>query len=188
MNETARPQVTDERSLRSLWEKYEDIAMHFNDLLIRLRTQALGGVAALATVAGIFAKSNVFGARDSWEVASFVLLGLTVFWVAIWVLDFWYYNRLLIGAVVAIIELESESGDGPEFSHINLSTRVEEAVEGTLPPATKTCRQWFNLEFGRWTFYILVFLFLSACTVLAFIRMFDAENAASVPPLYVSSP
>jgi hypothetical protein len=32
-----------------VWTKYEDIAMHFNDLLIRLRTQALGAIAALGT-------------------------------------------------------------------------------------------------------------------------------------------
>ncbi|MGB7126634.1 MAG: hypothetical protein WBD42_07395 [Methylovirgula sp.] len=187
MNETTRPQAGNERSLRSLWEKYEDIAMHFNDLLIRLRTQALGGVAALATVAGIFAKSNIFGVRDSWEIATIVFFGLTVFWIAIWLLDFCYYNRLLIGAVVAIIELEKES-DNPEFSRINLSTRVEEAVEGRLPTSTKTCRQRLNLEFGRWAFYILVFAFLSLCTCLAYYKMTSAENGVPTPPFYVSSP
>jgi hypothetical protein len=35
-----------------LWGKYEDIAMHFNELLIRLRTQALGAVATIVTAAG----------------------------------------------------------------------------------------------------------------------------------------
>jgi hypothetical protein len=36
-----------------VWQKYEDIAMHFNDLLIRLRTQALGAIAALTTIIGV---------------------------------------------------------------------------------------------------------------------------------------
>src|SRR5664280_1831888 len=36
--------------LKDVWEKYEDIAMHFNDLLIRLRTQALAAVAAISTL------------------------------------------------------------------------------------------------------------------------------------------
>jgi hypothetical protein len=35
--------------IRELWEKYEEITMHFNDLIIRLRTQALAGVAAVCT-------------------------------------------------------------------------------------------------------------------------------------------
>jgi hypothetical protein len=48
----------EEWSIKELWEKYEEIAMHFNDLLIRLRTQALGGVAALSAIVGIFGKSG----------------------------------------------------------------------------------------------------------------------------------
>lgn len=44
------------------WKKYEDIAMHFNDLIIRLRIQSIGGIAALAAILGIFltdTKSNI---------------------------------------------------------------------------------------------------------------------------------
>src|SRR5262249_39812686 len=33
------------------WSKYEDIAMHFNTLIIQFRLQAVGGMAALATLA-----------------------------------------------------------------------------------------------------------------------------------------
>ena len=33
-----------------LWKSYEEVAMHFNDLIIRLRIQSIGGLAALATV------------------------------------------------------------------------------------------------------------------------------------------
>ena len=45
--------------IRELWEKYEEITMHFNDLIIRLRTQALAGVAALSALVGIFAKADL---------------------------------------------------------------------------------------------------------------------------------
>jgi len=38
-----------------LWKEYERVAMHFNDLIIRLRSQSLGGVAAFATLAGVVA-------------------------------------------------------------------------------------------------------------------------------------
>ena len=40
-----------------LWKSYEDVAMHFNDLLIRLRIQAL---AALATISSIILVINKF--------------------------------------------------------------------------------------------------------------------------------
>ena len=45
-------QLADHRQwpLFEVWVKYEEITMHFNDLLIKLRTQALAAVAALATI------------------------------------------------------------------------------------------------------------------------------------------
>jgi hypothetical protein len=55
--------------LKDVWEKYEDIAMHFNDLLIRLRTQALAAVAAISTLATIFGKTGA-DPKLSWELAA----------------------------------------------------------------------------------------------------------------------
>ena len=39
-----------EYDVKTLWVEYEKIAMHFNDLLIKLRTQSLGGLAAIGFV------------------------------------------------------------------------------------------------------------------------------------------
>ena len=96
-------------TIHDLWAKYEDIAMHFNDLLIHLRTQALAAVAALSTLIGIFTKTDPNSVHISWEVATGVFSLLIVFWVAIWAIDRGYYNRLLIGAVIALREVEAES-------------------------------------------------------------------------------
>jgi hypothetical protein len=53
-----------------VWDKYEAIAMHFNDLLIELRTQALAAVAALSTIIGIFSKSGG-ETQSTWQVVAF---------------------------------------------------------------------------------------------------------------------
>jgi hypothetical protein len=92
-------------TVHDLWAKYEDIAMHFNDLLIRLRTQALAGVGALSTLVGIFTKTESI--HISWQIASDVFVLLIMFWVAIWAIDRCYYNRLLVGAVNASISIKS---------------------------------------------------------------------------------
>ena len=63
------PEIERGFAIRELWEKYEEIAMHFNDLIIRLRTQALAGVAALSTLVGLFAKSDLGPFSYSWEIA-----------------------------------------------------------------------------------------------------------------------
>jgi hypothetical protein len=56
--EAESPGTVEQWSVFELWEKYEQIAMHFNDLLIKLRTQALAGVAAISAIVGVFAKSG----------------------------------------------------------------------------------------------------------------------------------
>lgn len=83
--------------LQKLWAKYEDIAMHFNDLLMRLRSQSLAGIAALATIVGVLAKGEIASLSVSWFVAAMIFVAMALFWIAIWCLDFLYYNRLLRG-------------------------------------------------------------------------------------------
>jgi hypothetical protein len=155
--------------IKDLWEKYEDIAMHFNDLIIRLRTQALAGVAALSTLVGVFAKTDLGPFSYSWEIAGFVFIALALFWIAIWILDFAYYNKLLVGAVSALIELENRSKVSSTLSQITLSTRVEEAVRGTLQFATPlTIKERLRIRFGRWAFYVVVLIVLVGGACLSF--------------------
>jgi hypothetical protein len=108
-----------------LWEKYEDIAMHFNDLLMRLRTQSLAGVAALSTLVGVFTKGGP-GTNTGWLVAGAVFTAMALFWMAICCVDITYYNRLLRGAVTALKRLEYESKPTAlTASEINMSTLIE---------------------------------------------------------------
>jgi hypothetical protein len=117
--------------LQALWEKYEDIAMHFNDLLMRLRSQSIAGIAALSTIVGVLAKGDVGDLRVSWLVATMMFVAMALVWVAVWCIDFLYYNVLLVGAVEAIKQLEEESGRGSPKS-INMSTLIE--AQFTKPP------------------------------------------------------
>jgi len=80
----------------------------------------------------VFAKSDLGSFSYSWEIAGFVFLALALFWIAIWIVDFGYYNKLLIGAVAALLELEHKSRTSDIALEINLSTRVEESVRTTL--------------------------------------------------------
>ena len=151
--------TADDWPIKDLWEKYEDIAMHFNDLIIRLRTQALGAVAALSALVGIVGKSST-DSQVSWELAAFVFAFLAVFWIAIWIIDFCYYNRLLIGAVDALLELEKKSKETTRTSSIDMSTKIAEAVAGRRHRKLKI-KDPVALNAGRWAFYIIVFIALS---------------------------
>jgi hypothetical protein len=127
--------------------KYEDVAMHFNDLLIKLRMQALAVVAALSTIVSVFTRTSTNDV--TWEIAAFVFAGLICFWVAMWILDFGYYNRLLIGAVMAIANLEEKSKTAKRIDRIELSDLIGKAVQGNSPRSLKP-------TWGMWSFYAVV--------------------------------
>jgi hypothetical protein len=133
--------------------------MHFNDLLMKLRTQALAGVAALSALVGIFGQTDK--QATNWKMAAIVFGFLICFWVAIWIIDFLYYNRLLLGAVRAILDLEENSKTQTTIKHIDVSTKIELAVAGELGVSDDRCRD-LRLSLGRWVFYSVV-LFALLC-------------------------
>jgi hypothetical protein len=92
-----------------VWKEYEGVAMHFNELIIKLRSQSLGAVAVFATLAGVIVKSDT-STKFRWGFLLGVFTLLSFFWVAVWILDLCYDNRLLAGAVKAIEEIEKKAG------------------------------------------------------------------------------
>jgi hypothetical protein len=61
--------IKHEIDVQCLWAKYEDIAMHFNDLLMRLRSQSLAGIAAVSVLVGVFSKEGIADIQLDWTVA-----------------------------------------------------------------------------------------------------------------------
>jgi len=151
-----------------LWKEYEKTAVHFNDLILRLRVQALGGVAAIAAFAGFVVKEHPSG-LIGWKVLAVAFAVLLIFWIALFLLDLMYYNRLLLGAVDAILEIESASQKGEFITSLNLSTKIKAAVED------RSCR-WRRSLRGPIIFYSLV------AVVLIALFLFSAwQGCYSVP-------
>lgn len=101
--------------------------MHFNDLIIKLRTQALAGLAGVITVSGLAV--NFVGKPTShteWEVLFATVLFLTLAWIALLLLDLFYYDKLLQGAVNALYQHEKDTQHvgRPIVEQIHLSTLI----------------------------------------------------------------
>lgn len=159
----------DQNEYFKTWKKYEDIAMHFNDLIIRLRTQSIGGIAALAAILGIFL-TDTNSNNDitfNYGLASIALIILILFWIAVWILDLRYYNRLLEGSVNAILLLEKNKEEFLENKEINLSTNIENAFNQRFAHEPKGLIKRFLLN-ARNLFYSLVFIGLFLGFVFSF--------------------
>lgn len=111
-----------------IWKEHEAIAMHFNDLIIQLRTRALAGIGVIAAIVGFTAKGS--GTEEfKWELLSGSFYFLAVVWFAIFLLDYCYYTRMLMGAVNEVIRLEETEGD----FDIKMSIGIRNSVSNALP-------------------------------------------------------
>ena len=148
-----------------LWKKYEDVAMHFNDLLMRWRLQAMGGLAGLVTLAGFVVGDAA--TLDARYRAMLILSGVLTFgWVGVALIDLFYYRRLLRGAVNALLAIEK--------SHptITLSTAIENeaATASVVTP---------------WIFYLCGLIPL---VVIIWWAVSQLAGLAIVPPPSASAP
>ena len=140
MSTSSEPAVTptpnySESSEFVLWSKYEDVAMHFNDLIIKLRTQALAGLAGVITVSGLAV--NFVGKPTShteWEVLFATVLFLTLAWIALLLLDLFYYDKLLQGAVNALYQHEKDTQQRRSTDRRTDSPKHVDRSISTKPP------------------------------------------------------
>jgi hypothetical protein len=146
--------------LVQLWIKYEQIAMHFNDLLIKLRTQALGGVATIVTAAGFLAsrQTAATSAAEEWEAVAMVSVLLWFGWITVWLIDVCYYSRLLRGAVVALLDLEKKTKGAIDFSHT-----VEKVVRKTKQVSLEDLQRGSGWQVKLFYVPVGTFLTLVAC-------------------------
>ena len=106
----------------ALWYHYEEIAMHFNGLIIQFRLQLIGGVGAIGAAATYLIGGKVEDAIQRDWLRTVVAGGLFVLILAAALLDLFYYHQLLRGAVDALLDFERSH---PE---IQMSTRIEARV------------------------------------------------------------
>lgn len=172
-----------EIDVQKLWSKYEDIAMHFNDLLMRLRTQSLAGIAAISTLVGLFTKDGATNIKMDWLAAMSIFIAMAFFWIAIWCLDFKYYNKLLVGAVTAIKDLEERTGKSP-INSISMSTTIEAVFRKPSPePKPKV-----NSTAGVFWFYVIVLLVILAGAVFSGAMYYrTAPTSAAAAPAHAPS-
>jgi hypothetical protein len=174
-----------ESDLFNVWKEYESIAMHFNELIIRLRTHALGGVAAISAIIGYISSNST--SQIDWGFLSAVFFMLTIAWTAICYLDLGYYNKLLEGSVKAILEIEKIAAEQHYPVPLNLSITIESVIQGLSPSnesgsyiKTIFRRIWSFLRCGRYMFYTLVFIGLIFASYISLVEhcTTNAESAA----------
>jgi len=134
-----------------LWFHYEEIAMHFNELTLQYRLQLMGGAGVLGSIFTYLIGFKIKENENKYWVIFYVSLVLFIILTAAAALDVFYYDKLLSGAVHAILELETK------YPHINMSTLISKELSGCpvkiiyvvysvilLVPFTFACCAWLK--------------------------------------------
>lgn len=129
-----------------VWKESEGIAMHFNELLMQLRLRALAAVGFIVSLAGLAGKTA--SGEINWIMMSVVLGVLLISWIAIFLIDNFYYKQLLLGAVDAIVDLEKTT-DGDAIK-LDLSRKVGAKASAEWPV------YWFYSLTGIMLFVLLM--------------------------------
>lgn len=147
----------DEKRWVELWEKAEEVAMHFNGLIMSFRLKALAAVTLGVGLIGttLLTKEGEIPHRHNFMLAMLAMIFLAFGWCAMWVIDFGYYSRLLRGAVSELLRLEQQSN-----GVIKLSTEIERVAKGSR----------FSDRVARGVFYILPLVLLLAVAAFAYMK------------------
>ncbi|MBK7134757.1 MAG: hypothetical protein IPH73_00520 [Rhodocyclales bacterium] len=136
-----------------LWYHYEEIAMHFNQLILQYRLQLMGGAGAIGAISSYLIGANVSDIGKRYWLRFLIASGLFVILCAAAALDVLYYNELLQGAVDALIEYERL------HPGINMSTYIEKRFSAY--PAGG--RMPIYLTYGILLVPLFLFVIWSAC-------------------------
>ena len=170
--------ATTDFDLFTVWKEYEAIAMHFNDLLLKIRTQSLAAVAAFGTAAGLLLRGENISHELRWGALTAVFSSpLCVFWVAIWIPDFAYWQSAVTPERLKHSSgLKGKAKKSNRTSGIYISTLIEQAVARRKPAeqaaafddseyqaailADPAKHEDLRLKWGRWTFLRACFALL----------------------------
>ena len=111
------------------WKTIIETQMHFNDLIIRFRSIVL---TAFITLVGVSVALQ--GTKKIDEKQFLMILAILFFlWATAFVMDFFYYHRLLLGSVAQAMKFD-ESEIGKRLGLFGLTTCISRVVH---PPASK---------------------------------------------------
>ena len=111
------------------WQTIIETQMHFNDLIIRFRSIVLTAFITLAGASVALQNTEKIDEKQFLTLFFF----LFVLWVTAFVMDFFYYHRLLLGSVKQAMKFD-ESELGKRLGLFGLTTCISRVVH---PPASK---------------------------------------------------
>ena len=114
--------------------------MHFNEMIMRMRTTAISVFLAIISAAAISLQYNIKLIINSYNLHASIIIALIgiVLLITISIIDLCYYNRMLIGSVKKTYAMDNQFKDFKilNSSFLGQSTLIRDAIGS--PGASKS--------------------------------------------------
>lgn len=137
----------DDNALLEEWKLTIKVQMHFNELILKFRT---GSISVLTVMFAAAVTSFKLVGQDLAVDLRWVICMLLFFWLALFCLDYYYYNKLLLGSVEHAKKFDGALFDGA--SNKSLTASISDEVSS----------RWSNL-------CVILFYLVPTLPVLGFL-------------------
>lgn len=135
------------------WKQVTGMQMHFNDMIIRMRTLAVSVVISVFGAAGFaigqYEHRFIRFAGEDVHVAAIVIAFGLILWLTIFTVDYGYYYKLLVGAVRRGWQIDDAFRTVKLFDGMHLFGAARVISEAIGPTGAS--------KYFVWTFYGLVY-------------------------------
>lgn len=156
------------------WKQVSEMQMHFNDMIIRMRTLAVSVVISVFGAAGFaigqFEDRFVPVAGEEVHVAAIVIAFGLILWLTIFAIDYGYYYKLLIGAVRRGWQIDDAFRTVKLFDGVHLFGAARLISEAVGPTGAS--------KYFVWVFYGLVY-FTGLAYLLSVLIVLDPMGGAA---------
>ncbi len=146
-----------------LYKMALDSQMHFNELLIKMRTTVISIILAVFGAATISLKDlNLYAQLLGRKVhISIVILTIGIIFLACqWLIDFFYYYKLLLGSVKFTEKIDNDEAY-KKLGFFGLTTSIIKSVSRTSAGVILCVYYFIPLLLGALTIYIIHFKLVS---------------------------
>lgn len=141
---------SDTEKIKIIFEEYKlavQTQMHFNDMIMKMRSSAISVFLAIISAAALSLQYNITLKFGSYIFHASILIALMgiVLMLSIYIIDYYYYNKMLIGSVNKTITMDTQF---KEYKILNSqflgqSTLIRDAIGQS--GASKTYIQFFYI-------------------------------------------
>lgn len=140
-----------------------DVQMHFNDMLMKMRTLVITFIITIFGAAAYLLKERIHVKIINYQIhpSAFIVLFGVILSIGVFVMDYFYYYKMLIGAVNRSYDIKTKFDENyrNDYELFNLPYKIRDAI-GESGISKRFVFVFYGIIVSIGSLFMLVILFL----------------------------